>query len=207
MIVHQSKQGPFRVVIEAYGGALNLFSPAHRSKVIKRAFREAGNVWLFKWMPKRFTNYAFMLGYRVSNKWKAIKIRYGGASIPFIGLTPSGGGRKDGPWWQRSGEKMATAARNGRVTASGSSGQEVLKILVPYGHPIQTEKAKVFRTVHQIELEDMAQVFARRLASEIEGARLVTRGNARVLLPKTNPRKTGGGPRRPVGVVRARRVA
>lgn len=206
MIVHQAKQGPLRVVIEAYGGALNLFSPPHRARVVKRALREIGNVWLYKWMPKRFTAFAYTLGYRVSNRWKRIKLQFGGSAAPYTGLTPPGGGNMSGPWWQRNKEKMASAVERGRVTASGRDGAEVLNILVPYGHPIQTDKAKIFKTVHQVEIEDMAQVFARRLASEIGGARLATRNNQRVLIPKPAARKAGGNPRRPAGAM-PRRVA
>jgi hypothetical protein len=199
VIVSDTRKGPMRVVIEAHGGALALFVPAERAKVVKRGLREAGMMWLYKWMPRRFTAYAYFLGYRVSNKWKALKQGLTGSSAPFVGLTPSGGGQATGPWWQRNGAKMADAVRAGRVTASGKSEAESLTIKVPYGHPIQTDKSTVFRTIAPREMDEIAEVLGRRVANEISGGKTVMRqGEMRkIAKPKARtisakqPRKVG----------------
>jgi hypothetical protein len=189
MIVHSAKQGPLRVVIEAHGGALMLFSPKHRTVVMRRAMRQLGNHWLHKWVPMRLSNYAFMLGYRVSGKWRTIKARYLTGVVPFIGMTPPGGGSADGPWWQRNKAKMADAITKGRVSVSGRDGNETAIIRIPYGHPIQTEKAKVFRTIAPNEMADLAVVLSKRIANEISGARTVEREGQMRKIPKPS-RKT-----------------
>jgi hypothetical protein len=201
VIVQYGKHGPLRVVIEAHGGALAIFSPASRAKVIKRAFRESGMKWMHKWMPLRFTRYAYRLGYYVSNKWKARKLRDGGSDSPYVGLTPTGGGPPVPNWNARNGAKMVDAVRGGRVTASGRGGNEVLNIMVPYGHPIQSEKAVKFRTIAPNEIEDMADVMSRRIANEIKGSRLVSRNGVPTLMPRTisrsvTPRAIGRSPRK-----------
>jgi hypothetical protein len=204
VIIHQAKHGPMRVVVEAHGGALALFSPAHRAKVIKRGLRESGMMWLYKWMPLRFTKYAYKLGYYVSNKWKARKLREGGSDMPYVGLTPSGGGPPVPSWNARNGAKMADAVRAGRVTASGKDGAERLNILVPYGHPIQSEKSVPFRTIPANEMEDMAAVLSRRIANEIAGSRLAVKEGVMVAIPRTI--RKGGTPRS-LGKGRPRKVA
>lgn len=201
MIVSDRKHGPLRVVIEAHGGALALYSKQNRSKVIKRGMREAGMMWVHKWLFLRFTRYAYKLGYYVSNKWKARKVREGGSDMPYVGLTPTGGGPPVPSWKTHNGAKMIDAVRGARVTAGGSDGNERINILVPYGHPIQTEKAKPFRTVAANEIEDMADVLSRRIANEIAGSRLVVRDGKQVLLPRTisrkgSPRAIGRAPRK-----------
>lgn len=159
--------------------------------------RQLGNHWLYKWVPLRFTNYAFMIGYRVSNKWRTLKSRYLTAVLPFVGMTPSGGGNMDGPWWQRNKAKMADAVSKGRVSVSGNGGNETAVIRIPYGHPIQTDKAKVFRTISPNEMEDLAGVLATRLANEISGARTVTKDGTIRKIPKPS-RKMNRRPTRKV---------
>lgn len=191
MIVHRAQHGPMRVVLEAHGGALALFAPAHRSRVIKRALREGGSMWLHKWMPLRFTKYAYVIGYRVSGKWRNIKERYLAPILPFVGFTPTGGGKYGPPGWSgTNGAKMADAVRGARITAGGRDGAERIDIRIPYGHPVQSRTSAVFKTVTARELDDVAAVFSRRLASEISGARLGRVNGRPRLIPRSIKRAT-----------------
>lgn len=185
--VMQSTAGPIRTVLDAQGGALALFLPNDRSKIIKRGMREMGNMWLFKWMPLRFTAYAYKLGYRRTRKWANKKQNAGGKDIPFVGMTPIGGGPAFPTWKQINGEKMQVAAvKFGRVTASGSGGAEMVTIKVPYGHAILPGHSEVFKFIPPNEMEDMAIVLARRIANEIAGAAYKASSVAYVAARKEN---------------------
>jgi len=192
VIVQSVGRKSFRATLEVQGGALALFSPGRRSQIIKRAMREAGYMWLFKWVPMRFTPYAFRIGYRVSKKWANKKIRAIGKAIPFIGATPTGGGKAFPGWSQVNGAKMCDAIKDARLTASGNNGREVINIKIPYGHAIQNNNSKVFRRVAPWEMDDMARVFERRMASEISGAKSVIRKGVARKIPRPNQRASGG---------------
>jgi hypothetical protein len=198
VIISDQKTGPFRVVLEAQGGALALFSPQHRTTVMRRIMKRTGNHFLFKWIPARFSGYAYKLGYRVSNKWRRLKERMLTGVVPYVGMTPSGGGNPGGPWWQRNKAKMVDAVQKGRVSATGSGTDVAAVIRIPYGHPIQTDKAAIFRTIAPNEIEDMAGVFAQALASEIAGARASVKDGTPRLMPRVPKRKTADRPPRKV---------
>jgi hypothetical protein len=187
VIVHAVKKGPLRVAIEANEGALALFSDKERAKIVRRGMERAGWTWAKKWMPLRFTRYAFKLGYRVSARWVRYKMFKLGEAIPFVGMTPPGGGDMSGHWTQRNKAKMIVQALGRvKVTAKGGKGQEEVTIRVPYGHAIQTQHSKWFKTVTDQEAEDMARALSKRVADEMNGARVVnTREGGSVLKART----------------------
>lgn len=168
MIVSSVQRGPIRTTFEVFGGALALFSRAERNRAKRLAGGRGGRYWLSVWMPRRFSGYAFLLGYRVSGRWLATKRRNGAGAVPFVGLTPSGGGPVAPGYKQVNGAKMADAIAGSSV--STSSDGERITIKVPYGHPIQTDKAEAFRRIPAHEVEAIAAEIGDELGRIISGA-------------------------------------
>ncbi len=171
MIISSTQRGPIRVTLEAYGGALALFSPAQANRARKVAMTRGGNYWVAVWLMRRFSKYAYFLGYRASRKWSEKKQRQlGTEAIPYYGLTPPGGGPAAPGYTQVNGAKMKDAVRGATVSAVGISGRESVTIRIPYGHPIPTDKAKSFRTLPQREIRLVAEEIGAELARIISSA-------------------------------------
>lgn len=194
MIIARKQNGPIRTTLEAYGGALALFSPAERNRAKRRAGERGGRFWLAVWMPKRFSGYAYFLGYRVSSKWAAKKKSGGVGNTPYVGMTPPGGGPAAPGYKQNNGAKMADAVSGSTVTTPANG--ESINIKVPYGHPIQSDKAAAFRTLPASEVEAIANEMADELGRIISGAETYSRRGGsigmRLSAKHAKPRKSRG---------------
>jgi hypothetical protein len=138
-------------------------------------------------MMRRFSNYAMILGHRNSGKWKNYKKRVLGVeAVPFIGLTPSGGGPAAPNWSQVNGAKMKDAVLGARVQSVGIGGRESITIRIPYGHPILPDASRAFRKIPQREIDGIAREVGAELALII--------GSATPIAPKTRQRKPGAVP-------------
>ncbi len=170
-------------VIEKYGPFWKLLSPGDRKTIIHTALREGGNLWMVRYIPKRFTQYAYGLGYRVTEAWKKFKRRMlnGGAALPYIGVTPPGGGQviiKKGKrifkGKARNFEKMAVAVQRGaNVRVRGTSEGGDIHIAIPYGHPLNAMHAEALRKLPPAETQAVVDEVARQLASLVNTAQLV----------------------------------
>lgn len=199
MSLTPTSKPPIRAVLETERGRMAfIFEPRERNAIVKAAMERAGRYWIAVWMMRRFTKYAYMLGYRASGKWNLRKKRDTGAeATPFWGLTPHGGGPAAPGYSQHNGAKMADAVRGASVSSVGIAGRESLTIKIPYGHPIPSDKSAVFRKLPKHEVDAMAQEIADELDRMISGRKSV---------PKPAPRKVGGAMPRKVGST-PRRVA
>ncbi len=207
--VYEAKVGPIRAQILAAGGALVLFDASTRNEIIRAAMLEGGKFWMRAFLPMRFSQYAYRLGYTVSEKWSRRKLRDLGVSVPFVGFTPPGGGRRAPTWKGTNPEKMITAALNGAsVRASAAAGRASLTIRVPYGHAVREETTASFRTLPSWEVARIAEVVGKALVDQIADRFMA--GDAkpgRRTMPIPQARVVGAGSPRQVGGGNKRRVA
>ncbi len=207
--VYEAKVGPIRAQIFAAGGALAFFDASTRNEIIRAALLEGGKFWMRAFLPMRFSQYAYRLGYTVSQKWSQRKLRDLGASVPFLGFTPPGGGRQAPTWKGTNPEKMITAALNGAsVRATAAAERASLTIRVPYGHPVREDTTASFRTLPTWEVDRIAEVVGKALADQI--ADRFKAGDAkpgRRAIPVPQVRALGAGTPRQLVVGNKRRVA
>ena len=154
IVVSQVKGGPIRVQIEAQNAALRLFSQSEQNTIVRTAVRAAGEVWVAVFLPKRFSTYANMLGYRVTNKWKDNKV-----SLARRGVIP---GPQPTPMVY-TGVMRATAIARARADGRATKSKAVAIIKIPFGHAVRPELTKVFKTIPKHEIVRMAQEVQRQL--------------------------------------------
>jgi hypothetical protein len=174
-------------VIEYYGNLWKL-STSERKTMIHTALRYGGLLWMVSYIPRRFTNYAYGLGYRVTDGWKKFKRRIlgGGNSLPFIGVTPPGGGTsvvKKGKQIfkgkRRNAEKMAVAVQRGsNVQVKGTSQGGDIHVAMPLGHPLNKQTADAYGKLPPAETQAVVDEVAKQLASLIQTARPVAGSRA-----------------------------
>ncbi len=174
VVVSTQQVGPVRATIVAYGGALALFSAKERNDIVRGALLAGGQYWLGAFLPKRFSVYAFTLGYRVSEKWRRTKQWQLGAAVPFVGGTPPGGGPRMPSWKGKNGEKMITAALSGATaSATATAGNSKIVWLIPFGHAVRPETSEAFRMIPTWEVERIAEHVSESLGAYFAGAGLV----------------------------------
>ncbi len=167
------------VIFELKGPFAKLMT-AERKGVIQTSLRVGGEFFKLKYIPLRFTDYAYRLGYKVTDAWKKFKRRTlkTGRAQPFIGTTPPGGGNvlslaggnHDGLTVYNA-EKMSTAMTAGcRVDITGTAKGGDIVIRTPYGHPLRPEYAKAFTHVTDAESQSVAQEVARAFKALISRA-------------------------------------
>jgi hypothetical protein len=169
-VVHEVTVGPVRAQLIAAGPALALFRDSERNAFVRFALTAGGAFWLDVFLPKRFSDYSTSFGYRVSRKWRDLKIALTGVAVPFVGLTPSGGGPVAPRWKQENGAKMvdvALADSRARATATGNSAAII--ITIPYGHPVQADTSDMFRTLPSWEVDRIADVVGQTLQRLLDG--------------------------------------
>ncbi len=212
--VFNAKNSTIGYAIEADQASMVLFSKSHQNQITRVTFKAAGDSWVTSWLPKRFTTYAYWLGYYVSNAWRDLKKSLLGKALPFVGFTPPGGGiSKPPPRYRRSSaplptnpQKMMTAARGARAVgyAYGKAGAARVVITIPIGHAVQPNTIRAFTTIPELEVATMAGVAAKTFASLMDGAQVIE--NPR----EGAPSRTLQGanlPLRPLGVTPRKSVA
>lgn len=168
--VYQVKQGPIRAKLMAEGGALALFDPKQRNTIVRIAMKAGGDFWVGTFLPKRFSQYAVSIGYRVSSRWRKYKEFQTGVAVPFVGLTPPGGGPRAPKWKNTNPQKMITAALAGsKATATATGNNARINISIPYGHAVLPETSEMFRTVPSWEMDRIADVVGARLQDLLDG--------------------------------------
>lgn len=217
MAIRKIERVSTNAVIEYYGEFWNLTTAGFKKRIVHDALYQGGLHWMVKFIPKRFTQYAFGLGYRVTDRWKKFKRRIlKGDSLPMIGITPPGGGggvvvkgKHIFPGKRRNAEKMAVAIERGaNVKVKGTSTGGDIHIAIPYGHPLNPQTALALRKLPENETQEVVDVVARKLAEHIGqfaaqhnraveagirgGKKLVIRGSKAGF----RPRASGGPPPR-----------
>lgn len=159
-----------KIIYEGINAVFTLDGPfgeivkGDRKAVVLACLLEGGEWFRTARIPLRFTNFAYQLGYRVSEKWKKEKrhVLRARQANPFIGITNPGGGDAGSLVAKViNPEKMAIAMEQGcRVEASGTSAGGNIFIRTPYGHPILAAFAEVMKTVTDSEYQQIAQQVA-----------------------------------------------
>jgi len=147
------------------------------NRVMKNALILAGEHWRTQFMPLRFTPESPVV-VTSGNRWNSTKMRVARRWLPqFVGLTPKGGGREDGPWWQRNKAKMIITVFKTARTAFKSKGPNAGSAIVSmsYGHGIREEKAKGFKTIAPMEWQAMQLLMVGYLAEQFAGAQSYTK--------------------------------
>jgi hypothetical protein len=166
------------VIFEMKGPFAQLASNTERKVVAQSALRVGGEWFRAERIPLRFTDFAYRLGYRVTDDWKKFKRRVlkSGRAVPYIGTTPPGGGDIEsfirGMPTVYNPEKMAVAIERGcRVDITGTSKGGDIIIRTPYGHPIRPLMAEAFKTVTPEEYQGVAQRVAAAFRDFLAGAK------------------------------------
>jgi len=176
-------RGSTNSVVQYYGDFWKLVSTADRKTIIHAALREGGLLWMVRYIPMRFGSYAHRLGYRVSHAWKAFKRRMlrSGAAVPYVGVTPPGGGetivKKGNRIFRgkhRNFEKMSVAIERGaNVKVRGTSQGGDIHIAIPYGHPVQQLHSDALKRLPPNETKAVVDEVAKQMASFVKIAQPV----------------------------------
>jgi len=203
--VADSKNGAFRVAIEANREAMVLFSKSDQNRMLRTASLSGAELFVDRDLFRRFSRWAIgALGAFTSAKWRKYKTLRGGVDVPFVGLTPIGGGPPAPNWKQQNGEKMNVAIRRGaRATAVAKNTDATATIRLPFGHALRPETAKRFATLTTKELREIGEEQARVLAAILNGAPPANAKHKRTLagaasVIAVNPRPAGRAQQRAI---------
>jgi hypothetical protein len=169
-----SKPGAIRAYLAANADELSEFTPANANAMIRSALIVAGETWAVAFLGRRFSSYAFKLGYRVRGNWSKGKAKRMGKAIPFVGFTPPGGGAASPAGKPRNPQKMITAVQQGtRITATATANRHQIVILIPFGHAVRPETADAFLKTPPWELARISDAAVRAIASAMAGAQRI----------------------------------
>jgi hypothetical protein len=166
-ILAQRKDGPIQATIEAHGSALVLFTTHDQNEIIRNSLRVGGEEWIYTWLPKRFTEYAFELGYNQNSKTYAMwKQKVVGHNLPLV--------------FTGALREMATKQARARATASHGTGVIYITIPTPavtdrkgrhinYANVPRTQVGSILRQVPRKEIRAIAVAVEAALVEEIEG--------------------------------------
>ena len=192
-VVKKEQQGPIRTRIEAFGPALALYKQSVRNKMVRNALIAAGKVWLAIYLLRRFkSNYAPVFGYpKITKRYAQRKAKRLGTIQPYMGFRP--------PADPTTLVGAALTGARSTATATGSKG--VIRITVPYGHPLRAEYSAAFRNIPGGEIMALAEAAGNALAAELAGTPLTDANRKkepkpRVVGSKGGQRRTGGNPRK-----------
>ncbi len=167
-------------------GPLGSFLGPDRKAIIRASLWAGGEFFRTERIPLRFTDFAYRLGYRVTDEWKKEKrnVLQSRRAFPFIGMTPPGGGDAGSLKAKViNAEKLATAmARGCRTDITGTSKGGNILIRTPYGHPILAVFAQVFQTVTPDEYQEVARVVAASLNEFLAYGRKVSKRSKKMTI-------------------------
>lgn len=170
-ILWQKNTGPIRTALRLNGMGTALFgdrSQHEQNLLVRVSLMRGGNMWIKVFLPMRFTDYARKLGYRASTYWEAYKQQLLGAVVPLIGI---GGdyakGKGEGSW--PPGFMRDTATKGASIKASVTSTKAVIRIKIPFGHPVQPRTANIVTKVPPWELTRIAEDVGKALRNLLHG--------------------------------------
>lgn len=160
-IVHTSKAGPIRTVVEASEGMLSLFTQKGRNDLLRDAMWAGGMYWRSEFLPMRFTDYAKRLGYKNTPQTLTKKIK-ANRMLPLV--------------WTGDLKSMADGTK---VEARASKSNAVITIRIP-GPPYMNQQRmvyKILRTIPPWEIERIADNVAKALAANLSEAAPMVRSD------------------------------
>jgi hypothetical protein len=188
-----------RAYIEMHGPIVHALKPGLWQRVLRDTMHIGAEMVRTHFLPSRFSNSSLVQVHN-SKKWSIKKNWISRSALPqFVGLTPLGGGRPDGPWWQRNKAKMIESVfrtAKSKVFSKGPN-RGAAMVAMSYGHGIRPEKAAAFKTIAPVEWEQMQSLMLAFLSDTIAGT---TSYDAK------RPR-SGASPVRNIGVRLARNYA
>lgn len=157
-VVHKDINAVFTIK----GAFEKLWNNDDRKRLVRDSLFAGGEFFRLKYMPLRFSDYVYRLGYRVTEDWKKYKRRVTkfDRAVPFIGLTPPGGGDSGSLIAKRDNDEKMTVAmiRGCKTSVSNTAKGGNIKIKTPFGHAITTFMASVFNKVLPSEYEATERV-------------------------------------------------
>ena len=167
-VLAQHQVGAIRASIEAHGTGLTLFAQKDQNEIIRNALERGGWYWIYVDLPKRFTDYAFELGYNQRSKtyanWKQKVV---GHQIPLV----------------FTGQLRSVATKGARARATASKGSGTIFITIPtpavtdrkgrhinYANVPKTQVGIILRTIPPKEIKAIAQAVESALIEGLEEA-------------------------------------
>jgi hypothetical protein len=158
------ESGPIRSTILAYGSALKLFKVKEQNDICRMALVNAGYMWCYVFLPKRFTDYVLgaPFNYDCGGRYGAWKLRSTGQDLPNV-LT---------------GEARRFAIEANRVEARSTRNKSVILIKMPmpsngsgyvYANSPKNQLGRMLRTVPPREIKRIAEWMEKALVNLIEG--------------------------------------
>lgn len=183
--------GPIRAQIDLYGQAFLLFTKKERNTVVRQAMESAGWMWINAFLPKRFTTYAYSLGYHMAAKYRAYKQRKQGHVLPNV----------------FTGASRETATQGAHATGRATASRQTVTIKVPLpvleyttkngthkfaGYGNQSGMTQIIGTVPETEIKSVAAVVGREIGRGLQSKWEAREERAPALGTRDN-RKRGQG--------------
>jgi hypothetical protein len=157
------ESGPIRSVIKAYGSALNVFKIKEQNDICRMALVNAGYMWCYVFLPKRFTDYVLgsPFNYNCGGRYDSWKLRNTGQNLPNV----------------VTGEARRFAIEANRVEARSTRNKSVILIKMPmpsngagyvYANSPKNQLGKMLRTVPPREIKRIGEWFEKALAALME---------------------------------------
>lgn len=157
-VIADSGPGPVRVVMEAHGSALRLFSRREQNEIIRDMMHDVGEYFIYAFLEKRFTDYAKKIGYSTGRGWQSIKDHLKARGV-IAGSEP----------FVYTGVMRFTALHDAHPEARATASKAYVKIRVPLGHAIKTKQSEMFKGIASWEMTRLAEIAEKSLVQHLEG--------------------------------------
>ena len=147
-----------KAALEVNKEGLAFYKKAPRSRLIRKALARGGNNWRAIFLKTRPTSKLWSAPFDYKLK-KARKRLFGSNVKPLIGR-------------HKGASKLIRAMYTGRIRASKSAGNFILRINIPFGHPVDPEIQRVMSVVPRHEVEWMIDDIAEGIAKGIEKGKI-----------------------------------
>lgn len=153
--VWKTGAGPIKAEIEAWGGALALFSQAARNAIIRDALWQGGEYYRAVFLPLKFSNYAKKFGYHVAARYLKRKLAKYGHDTPLV----------------FTGDMQDQILSKAKTRATATASKSFVDIIQPGPGYMNATQAvySVLRSALPSEIERMAPIVARSIADQMEG--------------------------------------
>jgi hypothetical protein len=182
----KSGPGTIKYEIECSGVAQALYSTQETNAIQREAMHRGGLAWISFFLPKRFTDYALTLGYRVSRKYQSRKYRIMDDPQPLIGIPVKG-----------QTAKLFETSQKATAVATSTQKRHTLFIKVPTGHPIAAIVSSTLQTIPPNEVAFIAKEVGEQIIQIMKGSSESRSGKSRLSAEKRahlglKPRSTAG---------------
>lgn len=185
--------GPIRAQIDVYGQAFLLFSKKERNTIVRQAMESAGWFWIKAYLPLRFTNFVYQMGYHVSAKYRAYKQRKQGHTIPHV----------------FSGDSRESATQGAHARGRSTAARSVVNIVIPLptleyikkgktvyaGYGNTSRMNEYIGRVTEAEIKSMAAVVGKEIGRGLQSKWEAREERAPALGSRDNRKRGQGKPR------------